>query len=109
MQMNNSTAGHGLSAQAADYTIDIQGQHAFINVKISHLGYSWLYGRFNDFSGSFSWDAASPEASQISGTNPASVDTNHAERDKHLRAEDFLAAAASVGRHLFTTRFCPFL
>ncbi len=95
----------GLSAQAADYTIDTQGQHAFINFKISHLGYSWLYGRFNDFSGSFSWDAASPEASQISvRIDPASVDTNHAERDKHLRAEDFLAVDRFPGASFTSTR-----
>ncbi|STV85545.1 Uncharacterised protein [Klebsiella michiganensis] len=32
------------SAVAADYKIDKEGQHAFINFKIKHLGYSWLYG-----------------------------------------------------------------
>jgi len=86
-----SLALTGLSTQAAEYTIDTQGQHAFINFKISHLGYSWLYGRFNDFSGSFNWDAAQPEAGSISvNIDPASIDSNHAERDKHLRGKDFL-------------------
>jgi polyisoprenoid-binding protein YceI len=76
---------------AADYVIDKEGQHAFINFKISHLGYSWLYGRFNDFDGTVSWDADKPEASAVSVTiNTASVDSNHAERDKHLRSDDFL-------------------
>lgn len=76
---------------AADYLIDKEGQHAFINFKISHLGYSWLYGRFNDFDGTFSWDADKPEASAVNVTiNTASVDSNHAERDKHLRSDDFL-------------------
>ena len=78
-------------AQAADYQIDKQGQHASVNFKISHLGYSWIYGRFNDFDGTFSWDAAKPEASSVNVTlNTASVDTNHAERDKHIRSADFL-------------------
>ncbi|MDC6679022.1 hypothetical protein OEZ78_26515, partial [Leclercia adecarboxylata] len=45
---------------AADYAIDKQGQHAFVNFKISHLGYSWLWGTFKDFDGSFSFDAAKP-------------------------------------------------
>ena len=40
--------------QAADYVIDTQGAHAFIQFKVSHLGYSWLHGRFNTFSGDFS-------------------------------------------------------
>ena len=78
-------------ALAADYAIDKPGQHAFINFKISHLGYSWLYGTFKDFDGSFSFDAANPEASTVNVTiNTASLDPNHAERDKHLRSADFL-------------------
>lgn len=81
-------------AQAANYAIDKQGQHAFVNFKISHLGYSWLYGSFKDFDGSFSFDEKSPEASQVNVTlNTASVDTNHAERDKHIRSDDFLNVA----------------
>jgi polyisoprenoid-binding protein YceI len=81
-------AGHAL---AADYAIDKQGQHAFVNFKISHLGYSWLYGTFKDFDGSFSFDEKSPEASKVNVTlNTGSVDTNHAERDKHIRSDDFL-------------------
>jgi polyisoprenoid-binding protein YceI len=83
-------------AMAADYAIDKQGQHAFVNFKISHLGYSWLYGTFKDFDGSFSYDAANPQDSKVNVTlNTTSVDTNHAERDKHLRSDDFL----SVGQH----------
>jgi polyisoprenoid-binding protein YceI len=81
---------------AADYAIDKQGQHAFVNFKISHLGYSWLYGTFKDFDGSFSYDAAKPQDSKVNVTlNTTSVDTNHAERDKHLRSDDFL----NVGEH----------
>ena len=84
-------------AQAADYQIDKQGQHASVNFKISHLGYSWIYGRFNDFEGTFSWDADKPESSAINVTvNTESVDTNHAERDKHIRSEDFLNVAENA-------------
>lgn len=86
----------GGQAMAADYVIDKQGQHAFVNFKISHLGYSWLYGTFKDFDGTFSYDAANPEASKVNVTlKTASVDTNHAERDKHLRSADFL----NVSKH----------
>lgn len=78
-------------AMAADYAIDKQGQHAFVNFKISHLGYSWLYGTFKDFDGSFSFDATKPQDSKVNVTlNTTSVDTNHAERDKHIRSDDFL-------------------
>lgn len=81
----------GKSAVAADYEIDIEGMHAAIEFRILHLGYSVLTGRFNDFGGSFTWDKDNPEASSINVTiKTASIDSNHAERDKHLREEDFL-------------------
>lgn len=84
------------SAHAADYVIDNKGAHASINFAIQHLGYSWLTGRFNTFEGNFSYDADKPEASKVSVTiDTTSVDSNHAERDKHLRSEDFL----NTGKH----------
>ena len=87
-------------ALAADYAIDKEGQHAFVNFRISHLGYSWLYGTFRDFDGSFSFDAANPAASQVQvSIRTASLDSNHAERDKHLRSADFL----NVGAHPVAT------
>lgn len=83
------------TAQADDhsgtYAFDTQAAHQFVTFKISHLGYSWLYGRFNDFDGEFTYDAENPENSSVSVTiDTSSVDSNHAERDKHLRSEDFL-------------------
>ena len=78
-------------AMAADYTIDKEGQHAFVDFKISHLGYSFIHGTFKDWSGTFSFDAAKPEASKINvDLKTASLFTNHAERDKHISSKDFL-------------------
>lgn len=82
--------GISTSAIAEDYVIDKKGQHAFVQFKVAHLGYSFIIGRFNDFDGTFSYDEKNPSASKISVTiNTASVDTNHAARDKHLRSPDF--------------------
>lgn len=79
------------SAVAANYEIDTKGQHAFINFKISHLGFSWIYGRFNNFSGTFVFDENDLKLDKIHVTiKTASVDTNQAERDKHLRGPGFL-------------------
>ncbi len=79
------------AALAESYLIDTKGAHAFIQFRIQHLGYSWLYGRFNRFSGSFEYDESNPSAAQVTvDIDPASVDSNHAERDKHLRGKDFL-------------------
>ncbi|MDH4610040.1 YceI family protein [Pseudomonas sp. BN102] len=78
-------------AMAADYVIDKEGQHAFVNFEIGHLGYSYIYGTFKDFDGNFSFDEKNPEASKIKvNLKTASVDTNHAERDKHIKSADFL-------------------
>lgn len=83
--------GATLSAQAADYAFDKKGMHAFIQFRVQHLGYSWLYGRFNDFDGTFSYDEADPTATKVAVTiDTSSLDSNHAERDKHLRGDDFL-------------------
>ena len=85
------STSYGALVGAAEYKIDVKGAHASINFKVKHLGYSWLTGRFNDFSGGFTYDSASPEASKIVvEIKTASVDSNHAERDKHLRGDDFL-------------------
>jgi len=83
-----------LSAQtvsAENYVIDTKGAHASINFKIIHLGYSWVTGRFNKFSGNFNYDEKNPSAAKVSvEIDPSSVDSNHADRDKHLRSKDFL-------------------
>ena len=81
----------GATAQAADYSID--SAHSFVQFKISHVGVSWMIGTFEKVSGSFTYDPeAGPEAQSIAvEIDTASVDTNHAERDKHLRSSDFLS------------------
>jgi polyisoprenoid-binding protein YceI len=82
------------AATAADYIIDTDKGHASINFRIKHLGYSWLTGRFDDFAGTFSYDEANPAASKVKvEINTDSINSNHAERDKHLRGKDFLDTA----------------
>ena len=76
---------------SADYLIDTKDAHAFIQFRISHLGYSYVLGRFDNFSGNFSYDEDDPDASKVEVVvQTASIDTNHAERDKHLRSDKFL-------------------
>ncbi|AZG35320.1 YceI family protein [Shewanella psychromarinicola] len=80
-----------VAANAADYVIDTQGAHASIQFSVNHLGYSFVVGRFNEFSGDFSFDANKLADAKLNvKINTNSVDSNHAERDKHLRSEDFL-------------------
>lgn len=91
---------------AAEYKID--ASHTFIEFRTKHLGMSWLYGRFNTFSGSFTYDADDLAASSISlDIDPASVDTNWAERDKHLRSSDFLDVEKYPTASFKSTGFIP--
>ena len=84
-------AALSFGVSAAEYTIDKKGAHAFINFKIKHLGYSWLTGRFDDFSGDFTYDANDVNTSKVNvDINVASINSNHQKRDDHLRNEDFL-------------------
>lgn len=93
-------------ALAENYLIDVKGAHAFIEFRIKHLGYSWLYGRFNRFDGQFSYDEKEPAKSNIAVTiDTASLDSNHAERDKHLRGSDFLNVAKHPQARFTSTAF----
>lgn len=81
-------------AQAAEYVIDTDGQHAFVQFKISHLGYSYILGDFEEFSGGFNYDPENVTDSSVNMTvDVSSLDTNHAERDKHILSGDFLDAS----------------
>ena len=78
-------------ARVEEYEIDTKGAHAFIQFRIMHLGYSWLHGRFNEFEGTFNIDRKDLTKSNVEvKIDPASIDSNHATRDKHLRGEKFL-------------------
>ena len=78
------------AANAAGYRID--PAHSFVQFRTQHLGFSWLIGRFNRFDGGFEYDSGNDLGPQkITVTlDTTSVDSNHAERDKHLRSDDFL-------------------
>ena len=83
-----------MAALAADYTIDTKGAHASIDFKVSHLGYSYIQGRFNKFEGTFSYDAKNVEASKVTiDVDTTSLDSNHAERDKHLKGKKYINAS----------------
>jgi polyisoprenoid-binding protein YceI len=78
------------TSRADDYVVD--GMHAGITFKIQHVGLSYIFGRFNSFTGNFTID---PDASKCAFTmtiKTESVDTGNAQRDAHLRNPDFFNA-----------------
>lgn len=79
---------------AEQYKFDIEGMHAFIQFRIKHLGFSWLYGRFDSFDGKFTLDEENLENTKLDVTiDMASINSNHERRDKHLRDADFFEVA----------------
>jgi len=85
-----ATFGASDTAIAEKYMIDTKGQHAFIEFRIRHLGFGWVIGQFRNFNGNFVIDDAHPDRDNAHVTiDMASIDTNHAERDKHLREAGF--------------------
>jgi len=95
-----------MPAQAENYVMDTAKAHAFIEFKVKHLGYSWLIGRFNTFEGTFSFDEHNPKANKAQvSIDVASLDSNHAERDKHLRSVDFFDVATYPTATFVSTGF----
>ena len=81
-------------AQAAPETYTIDTGHSGLLFRIKHLGIGYTYGRFNEFTGSFTTDDADLGNAQVSiEVKVASVDTNDAKRDNHLRSPDFFNVA----------------
>jgi polyisoprenoid-binding protein YceI len=76
--------------RAEDYVIDIKGQHAFIQFKTPHFDFSYIIGSFTRFNGEFTYDINNPATTTINITiDASSLDSNHAERDKHLRSSRY--------------------
>ncbi len=74
-------------------TFNVDPVHSIANFSVGHLGLAKVQGRFNDVSGSFSYDPTKPENTEVTIViNANSVDSNHDKRDQHLRSPDFFDA-----------------
>jgi polyisoprenoid-binding protein YceI len=81
------TALAALPLRADTFTID--PAHSEVTFQIRHL-VSQVRGRFNDFAGTIQMDPKNLPASSVEfQIKAASIDTNQADRDKHLRSADF--------------------
>jgi polyisoprenoid-binding protein YceI len=60
--------------------------------RIKHFGVGYIYGRFNDVSGSFTLDDANPQQDAFDfEVKVESLDSNNKNRDKHLKSPDFFS------------------
>lgn len=79
------------SLVAAD-TYQIDASHTAALFSVSHLGFANTWGRFNDVSGSVTWDDADAGKNAVSVViKTASIDTGSAKKDEHLRNADFFS------------------
>lgn len=83
-------AGAGVSS-AANY--ELEASHTSVVFAVSHLGYSYTYGRFDKVSGSFVLSESDPSQNEFKvAIVTDSIDTNDTKRDEHLRGADFFSA-----------------
>ncbi len=81
-----------LNALAATYTLD--PAHTTIGFKVKHLMIANVKGVFEKFKGTVSIDESDISKSKVSvSIEMASINTNIAKRDEHLRSGDFFEAA----------------
>jgi len=76
------------TASAAPYVID--SSHTEVGFSVKHLMIANVKGRFDKFTGTFDFDPAKNQLNKVNvEIETASIDTNEADRDKHLRSNDF--------------------
>jgi polyisoprenoid-binding protein YceI len=77
----------------ATETYQVDPVHSAAVFRIKHLGITYLYGRFNDLSGTLKIDDKTPANSVVQiYAKTKSIDTFNSERDNHLRSPDFFDA-----------------
>jgi polyisoprenoid-binding protein YceI len=73
---------------ADTYVIDVA--HSWIGFSVRHMMVTNVRGRFTDFSGTIAYDEQDITKSSVSVTiKAASINTENADRDRHLRSADF--------------------
>ena len=78
-----------MTTTTATRTYKIDKAHSEATFQVRYL-LTKVRGRFSDFDGTIQFDEANPEKCSVDVTiQSASIDTNEADRDKHLRSADF--------------------
>ena len=80
------------AAETTEWAID--NTHAYVGFTATHMVVSEVDGQFKTFSGKVLLDEKDLTKSQVEfSADVASVDTDNADRDKHLKSPDFFDAA----------------
>ncbi len=79
------------SIQAAAWELDVT--HSSVQFVVSHLTISKVRGAFTDFDGALTFDGQNLKDGSVTFTvKVASISTGNADRDDHLRSDDFFNA-----------------
>lgn len=88
-----SAQSPNLGHLTGDYTID--PAHSEIGFSVRHAMITTVRGRFTEYEGELHLDGTDPTKSTARVTiKVASIDTNQAQRDEHLRTGDFFDVAS---------------
>ena len=88
-------------------TYQIDKAHSEAVFQVRHL-ITKVRGRFSEFEGAIVFDEADPSASSVSLTiHTASIDTNSADRDAHLRSDDFFGVERFPSLTFVSTKITP--
>lgn len=86
---DGSTTTDLTKVPSGKYLVD--PSHTSVTFYVSHLGLSPFASRFDKIGGEMTFDSEQPEKSKLQITlDPASINTNSAELDEKLRADDGL-------------------
>jgi len=93
LSLGLSLMAEAMPAQAAD-TFTVDPVHSSVVFRIKHLNLVHISGRFGQYSGSFAFDDKNPADCKLEmEVKIDSIDTANADRDKHLKADDYFDAA----------------
>ncbi|MGL6290653.1 MAG: YceI family protein [Silanimonas sp.] len=86
----------GLAAPAfAADAFKFDAGHTYIGFEINHLGFSQTFGEFTQYDGTLTLDRENLANSSIEvSIDTASIDTDQADFDEHLKSADFFNVAA---------------
>jgi polyisoprenoid-binding protein YceI len=81
--------------------------HSAVTFSIRHLGISKVRGRFDRFDATLDVGPASDDIGVTATVDLASVDTNHPDRDAHLRSTDFFDVETNPQMRFVSTSITP--
>lgn len=80
-----------MAYQSGTYALDTA--HSSVGFSVRHAMVTKVHGRFEDFEATIEFDAENPaNSSAVATIKTNSINTNNAERDEHLRTNDFFGA-----------------